>query len=459
MRLHDYQRRMVERMRAEKRLILSVGMGLGKTVSVLTYLEETRPDSVLIVAPKRVAETVWKQEAEKWVYGFCADRMTIVRGTKTQRAKAIADVSKPYKIIGRDNLADVAGMAVDVLVLDELTSFKTVTSSRFANVMSIQALQRIGLTGTFLANGAIDIFGQCAAVGLFRCEIKKRGKWVYSPEFATWRDMYFYDAMAGSGQAFHKWRLRGKLEDVIKPIERHIFTLDSADWLEIPPVSYQVHKVTMTQDEYDGYLELNSRITVELSGEVLAFDERQKFVKLQTLCDGFCYDNDGMPVRREESSKLEAVADFCSECKEAGERVLLFYAFREEAIWLAELLKKRSIAFCSVADKRFLEKWNSGAIDVLIAHPASAGHGLNLQSGGRICVWSSITYNYEYWAQANARLARQGQTNAVQIHVFQAAAPKGKGHRSDSEQTIEERQYVAVINKLKEDKRFIDLTK
>jgi len=127
--------------------------------------------------------------------------------------------------------------------------------------------------------------------------------------------------------------------------------------------------------------------------------------------------------------------------------VLLFYAFKEEKAWLEEKLKREHLKFTDVKDKRFIEKWEAGDIDVLLAHPASAGHGINAQYGGRICVWSTITYDLELWLQANARLARQGQTRGVQIHSFIASG------------TVEPRKFISLTEKSKILQEFIDLTK
>jgi SNF2 family DNA or RNA helicase len=230
-------------------------------------------------------------------------------------------------------------------------------------------------------------------------------------------------------------------------VKKNIFTLDSADWLEIPAVEYVQHSVELTMPEMDEYLRLNTMLNVRLDDEVVSFNEAQKFAKLQTLCNGFVYTDDGEAVRSVHSTKLDEVVDFVAQCAGEGERVLLFYAFKEEKAWLEEKLKREHIKFTDVKDKRFIEKWEAGDIDVLLAHPASAGHGLNLQAGGRMCVWSTIPYDYEIFSQANARLARQGQTRGVQIHSFIAAG------------TVEPKKFISLTEKSKILQEFIDLTK
>ena len=440
MKLHNYQQRIISFCENNDKVILSVGLGLGKTASVLHYIEKAKPKSVLIVAPKRVAETVWKQEAEKWNLQHLSERLVIVAGSKAKRQNLIQ--SSDYLIIGRDNLADVAGMAFDLLVMDELTSFKNHASNRTDAICSIKANKRIGLTGTFLTNGAIDCYGQFCAVGLGEPMTKKER----ISKFYRWRATHFKDLLSGSGLQFHKWKLVTPLEQLLKNVKGNIFTLDSRDWLEIPEVQYFEHYVELTEPEMDEYLKLNTMLNCTLDDEIVSFNENQKFAKLQTLADGFVYINDTVQ-RSEYSTKLDEVCEFVDRCCGEGEQVLLFYAFREEKAWLEEKLKALHLKFCDVKDKNFMRKWNDGEVDVLLGHPASASHGLNLQQGGRICVWSTITYDFEFWSQANARLARQGQTRGVQIHTFMA------------KNTVEKQKYLALTKKEKIADEFIQLTK
>jgi len=436
MELHEYQKRAADFIAEHDHCILSVDMGLGKTAAVLSYINATRPATACIIAPKRVAETTWKQEAEKWGWNDVAEKCAIVSGTPAKRRKALADTDRPYKIVSREVVKEVSGTTFDMLVIDELTSFKNIESKRTKAVCNIKAARKVGLTGTFLANGAIDIYGQCAAVGI------KMGA-----NFWAWRATYFRDALQGSGLQFHKWKLAVSLDEVLKPIADRVFTLTAADYLHIPPVQHIRHDIDLDTDTMQAYRDLDAFLGFSIAGETLTVEEGAKFAKLQTLCNGFIYDTDGTPHRSGYSAKLEAVADFVADCKDAGEPVLLFYAFREEAIWLQELLTQNGVKCESVQRSGFMERWNAGDTECLFAHPASAGHGLNLQHGGRIIVWSSLTYNYEYYAQANARLARQGQIRNVQVHYFL------------TKNTCEPRVWKALQNKDKDQKQFLNQTK
>lgn len=443
--LHEYQKRLANFIAKHPQSIISVDMGLGKTAAVLAWLDwyaRKRQYDIraLIVAPKRVAENNWLQEAQKWGLEELASRMTIVAGTAQKRALSLSDDTKPIKIISRDNCKDFVSMDVDVLILDELTSYKSSNAVRSRAVKSVRAKVKVGLTGTFLANGAVDVYGQASAVGLRLGE-----------NFYAWRATYFRDILAGSGLAFQKWRLSVPLEKVLSPIKDNIFTLTAQDYLEIPEVMHTTHEIELDTETKIAIGELDAFLSASLNGEVLTFTEQQKFAKLQTLCNGFVYreteDGELEVMRGERSAKLEAVADFVADCRDQGEQVLLFYAFREEERWLSEMLEARKVRKWTVRDEQFMTKWNDGEIDCLLAHPASAGHGLNLQYGGRIIVWSTLTYNYELFAQGNARLARQGQRKNVQIHYFVAA------------DTCEKRAVRALRKKQNDQNEFLKLTK
>ena len=439
MQLHDYQRRASEWLERHPRAILAIEMGLGKTATVLDYINRLRPATCLIVAPKRVAETVWMQEADKWDLTEVHDKMVIVKGTKDRRMKLLSDTSRPYKVIGRDNVADCKRMSFDLVVLDELTSFKSVTSQRSKAIASVRSPRVIGLTGTFLANGAIDIYGQAQAVGLAG---------LLGRNFFSWRASYFYDALAGSGLMFHKWKPAATLQCILRPLQDHIFTLLAADYLDLPPVSEHEHRVTLSDGERTAYDSAEAFLGADFgSGVVESVDEAAKFAKLQTLCNGFMYRDDGSVVSTWTTTKFDQVAEFCARAYGEGEQVLLFYAYRYEAECLTAKLKAAGVPVCNVKDSGALDSWHRREAGVMLAHPASAGHGLNLQHEGRLIVWSSVTYNFEHFAQANARLARQGQTLPVEIHYFTATG------------TIEEAQRRALSKKAKEQGTFEMLTR
>lgn len=446
--LHSYQRRAIDFCSSHDKAILSVSMGLGKTASVLHYIDNLKPRTLIIVAPKFVALHVWKQECLKWGLTDLHDKLTIAWSTsKEKRRQLIQD--NDYLIVTRDNLDDVKGKEVDLLVLDELTSFKKHDTKRSRVLHTIKAKQRIGLTGTFITNSAIDVYGQLVAVGFMSDLTQKE----VERNFYRWRSAYFKDVMAGSGMKWSKWKLTVPLDYLLRKVKDNIFTLDSKDWLDIPEVTYIKHPVKLTKNEFDEYLRLNTMLNVNLGDETIAFTEAQKFAKLQTLCDGFVY-TDSLETglrcvaRSDYSTKLDEVVAFVEQCVDENEQVLLFYAFIEEKNLIKEKLKKIGVKFTDSSDKNFLQKWNDQEVEVLMGHPASMSHGLNLQKGSaRIMVWSSLPFDLELFLQANARLARQGQKRGVQIHSFVA------------EGTVEVRKYLSLFNKQKLLDEFIEITK
>ena len=447
LQLKNYQKRTAEFCKTNDKIIISQGCGLGKTTAILHYIHEVRPASVLIVAPKFVALNVWKQEAEKWGLTDLAEKLIIVHGPKPKRMKLIGENS--HLIVTRDNLNDVRGMEVDLLVMDELTSFKNHESQRSDAIYSIKARQRIALTGTLITNSAVDLYGQFLAVGYGNDRPKRERNQM----FYRWRGRHFVDLLAGAGLQFHKWKLITPMDELIAKVRPSIFTLDSKDWLEIPEVEYITHTVTLSDVEMTEYMRLNTMLSVQLGDEVVAFSENQKFAKLQTLCNGFVYVDDVRSGLREvkrsdHSTKLDEVVEFVARAVSEGEQVLLFYAFVEEREWILEKLKKEGVTISGTHDKDFLSKWNEREVDVLLLQPMSASHGLSLHlSGCRLMVWSSIPYDVELWLQANARLMRQGQKRGVQIHSFVAGG------------TVEPKKYTSLVKKQELLQEFIDITK
>lgn len=453
----QYQKNTANFLAKKRSALLAVEMGLGKTASVLYFLNWLQPKTVLIVAPKRVARDVWVQETmDNWqpTLSGLTDKMQIISGSKKVRYEQLLN-DKPYKVVSRDNLKDLFELGLtsfEVLVIDELTSFKNPTSNRTMLINQIKAERKIGLTGTPTANSLIDIFSQVAVLDMEKMNVIERGKFKFSPEFNSWRASNFRDVLKGAGLQFSKWMPVRPMEQILKPYINNIFTLKAEDYLDIPEVSYKYHQIVLPKEEIDEYKSMETFLIAEVGGDMVAVDEGARFAKLQTLCNGFVYvkneaTGEIKTVRRKTSEKLNQVSDFILQAVAENEQVLVFYAFTAERDWLIELLKKgdKGIRIGNADDT---EKWDKKEIDVMITHPASAGHGLNLQkSGARLIVWSSITYNFEFWKQANARLARQGQKRGVQIHVFGTV------------NTCESRKYNAVLLKDGVNEEFLNLTK
>ena len=423
MELRPYQKRIANWLCNHAHACLSVGMGLGKTASVLHFLDYTRRlyplATTLIVAPKRVAETVWMQEAEKWELWPLRANMLLV----TAKNKQDADSNAPVKIVSRDNVGLFAGKHFDILVMDELTSFKNLKSQRTKAVLSIDADRRIGLTGTFAPNGLLDTYAQLAACGIASPD---------DGDYYAWRGRWFVNVNQGRAVAFPSWKPRHgtTAETALAPYLQDIITLTTEDYLQLPKMQTRTVEVDLTKEERKAYDELIATLHFSLPDGLDDFtvSEKARFAKVQTLCSGFVYDrdgdwsDDGVVRIKGGGAKIAEAVEFCCRAAGEGESVLLFYNYRETALWLGEELKKAGLRFASVKGSNldWLSKWNAGELDVLVANPASAGHGLNLQQGGHIVLWLELTYNYEYYAQANARLHRTGQTQPVQVWHFVA---------------------------------------
>ena len=418
MELRPYQKRIANWICSHPHACLSVGMGLGKTAAVLHFVDyalKLHPDATaLIVAPKRVAETVWMQEAEKWGLERVRSRMILV----TAKNKAAAEGPEQVKIVSRDNVALFAGKHFDILILDELTSFKNMKSQRTKAVLAIEAGRRIGLTGTFAPNGLLDTYAQLAACGIAPAD---------EHDFYAWRGRWFVNVNQGRPVAFPDWRPRYGTtpETALAPWLGDIITLTTDDYLQLPSIQTQTISVDLSRQERKAYDDLVATLHFALPDSLddFAVSEKARFAKIQTLCSGFVYDRDGDysedgVVRiKGGGAKIAEAVEFCCRAAGEGESVLLFYNYRETALWLGEELTKAGLRFASVkgSDLGWLARWNAGELDVLVANPASAGHGLNLQAGGHIVLWLELTYNYEYYAQANARLHRTGQQYPAQV--------------------------------------------
>jgi len=421
MKLEEYQQRAATFLVQHPRAVLSMDMGLGKTAVVIEALNRLGVRRALIVAPKRVALTVWQPEAEKW---NDPHTWTVVEGSPSQRA-ALWKQKTARTVCSYEQLKEAPTLDYEAVIFDELTRLRHVTSKRFLYALGIRTALRWGLTGTLLPNGAIDLFGQLAALGIYQAtpHIARRGK-TYIPEFFRWRATYFEDLNAFSGLPFHRWRILPPhtLQSILEPVKGQIFTLRAEDYAALPPMRILHRPHILSDKEAARYMDAKTLLRVETDERVIALNDKSTFQKLQTLCNGFIYDPDtSRPVWSGASSKLEAVADAVCSMVGEGEQVLLFYAFRAEAAYLKARLEKEGITVTTPEEKNFLDRWNSRAADVLLAHPASCGHGLNLQASGcRLLVWASLTFDLELWLQASARLHRRGQTAPVDMYVFYA---------------------------------------
>lgn len=417
--LYDYQRTAKDHLLEHTHGALFMEMGLGKTVSTLTALKALLYDELdirnaLIVAPKRVAESVWSAEIEKWDHLSDLSLIKII-GTEKQRKQALATKGDLY-IISRDNVAWLCGLygglnlPFDALVIDELSSFKNAKSQRFKALRRVQpSLKRvIGLTGTPAPNGLIDLWSQIYL--LDRGE--RLGKFI-----TQYRDKYFNPAKR-RGDTIFSYALKKEAEQVIhNRISDICISMKAEDYINLPGRIDNIIRLNFSERlkaqyedfERDAVISLFSETDYER--EISAVNAAALQNKLLQFANGAVYDEDHNSHYVHEI-KLDAAKEIIEDAN--GKPVLLAWTYRQDQHRLLKHLKKFSPRI--LKNNQDIEDWNNGKIKVLMMHPASGGHGLNLQAGGHIVLWFGQTWSTELEQQLNARLFRQGQKDVVVIN-------------------------------------------
>ena len=414
---YDYQRTAMQWIVDKPKCGLFLDMGLGKTVSTLTAIQQLIDDCevsrVLVVAPKKVAETTWSTEAQKWEHLHDL-KVVKVLGTEKQRCLALNQKADVY-VTGRDNFVWLVGkyggrLPFDTLVIDELTSFKSAKSERFkAMRIALPSVHRvIGLTGTPAPNGLIDLWAQmyCLDQG------ERLGRSV-----TKYREAYFET---------HRWNnivvrcdVKKGCEEIIRnKIADICLSMQAKDYLQLPDLITHTATVELTPKVREAYERFEREKVLEFKTEhsqepanVLAQSAAGLMNKLAQFANGAVYD-DSMQVHEVHSEKLDRLAEIVEAAN--GNSVLVFYQYKHDVTRIAAKLKGYRVR--AYQGEKDLNAWNAGQIDVLLAHPASTAYGLNMQQGGHYIVWFGTGWNLEHYQQANARLHRQGQQHPVQVY-------------------------------------------
>ena len=411
---HDYQKRAIGRILDQNSIGLFLDMGLGKTVITMTAIEELMHDRfevsrVLVIAPKRVAEDTWTREAAKWDH---LKGLTIspVLGTAAQRTAAL-DADADLYVIGRDNVVWLVellqkrrnGWPFDMIVIDELSSFKNSQAKRFRALRrAIPFAHRVvGLTGTPSPNGLMDLWSEIYLLD----QGERLGRTI-----GWYRDEYFRPGMR-NGYTVYKWEPRkGAQKEIEKRISDICVSMSAADYLQLPERIDNVIPVRLTDEERKVYDEMERDQLLQLGEDetVVALNAAAVMSKLLQIANGAVYAEGGavMRIHDEKAQALEEIIDT------TGEPVLVFYSFRHDL----ETIQRRIPEARTLEGPEDIAAWNRGEIRVLLAHPASVGYGLNLQEGGHVIVWYGLTWSLELYQQANARLHRQGQERPVIVH-------------------------------------------
>lgn len=380
-----------------------------------------------MIAPKRVAEDTWAQEVEKWSH-LSHLSVSLVLGTPKQRTEALAKDADIY-VTNKENTKWICekyrkDWPFDMLVIDELSTFKNSSSQRFKILKKQMPLVNrfVGLTGTPAPKNIMDLWAQIYLID----GGERLGK-----NMTKFRQQYFYPTHQLTDHVFN-WELKdGAKDEIYDKISDVTVSMEHKDYLEMPERIDSVKEAKLSKKERALYEQLEQDMIIEDTEnddkDIVALNSAALSQKLLQLSNGAVYTDDGT-YKHIHDKKLEMLDEIVEEAQ--GKPILVFYNFKHDR---ERILERYS--FAEELEGDYMRRWNNGEIQMLIAHPASAGHGLNLQHGGSIMVWFGLTWNLEYYEQANARLYRQGQKKTTVIHHLL------------TENSIDQRVYDALKNK------------
>ncbi len=407
---HNYQKYAKDFILAHKVSALFLDCGLGKTITTLTAINELMYDSfeiskVLIIAPLRVAQSTWKDEIEKWDH-LNLLRYSVAVGDEKERLKALKQKSDIY-IINRENvdwLVTKSGIDFnfDMLIIDELSSFKSHTSKRFKSLLKIRPYfeKVVGLTGTPSSNGLMDLWAEFRVLDLG----ERLGRYI-----THYRNEYFLpDKRNGAVIFSYKPQINAE-ERIYRRLADMTISMKSTEYLKMPELILNELEINLDEKDQMKYKRFKKEMVMTIQEkEIDAINAASLSNKLIQLANGSIYDEDKKfyEVHNKKLDKLEEIIESAN-----GKPVLVAYWFKADKERIEKRFKVREI---KTADD--IKQWNMGMINLALIHPASAGHGLNLQSGGSTLVWFSLTWSLELYQQTNARLYRQGQKDTVVIH-------------------------------------------
>ena len=444
---HDYQKYATEFIESHPIAAVILQMGLGKTVCTLTAIEHLIYDTfevskVLIVAPLRVAKVTWSDEIDKWDH-LSHLTYSVAVGSEKERLSALKKKADLY-MINRENLQwliEKSGLPFDydMVVLDELSSFKSWQSKRFRAFMKVRPkVQRVvGLTGTPSSNGLMDLFAEfkCLDMG------ERLGRFI-----TQYRNAFFIpDRM--NGQVVYSYKLRPFAEEEIyRRIGDITISMKALDHLKMPELIENRYPVYMDDGEKQQYDSMKKDLILPyLENEAItAANAAALSGKLCQMANGAVYSDEGS-VAHIHDRKLDALEDII---EAAQGPILLCYWFKHDLERITKKLDELKVEYARISSDGSIRMWNEGKFQVGLIHPASAGHGLNLQAGGNHIVWFGLTWSLELLEQTNARLWRQGQR--AETVVVQYLVTAG---------TIDERILDAISKKEKDQNALIDAVK
>ena len=385
--------------------------GMGKSVISLTAIDSLLFDAydvhkILVVAPLRVARDTWPKEIKKWDH-LKDLTYSVVVGSEMERFKALNKKASIY-IINRENVDWLVNKShyefdFDMLVIDELSSFKSCKSKRFKSLLKVRhKLKRIvGLTGTPSSNGLMDLWAEFRLLD----GGKRLGRFI-----TNYRNNFFVPDKRNAQIVFSYKPKEGAKEEIYRLISDISISMMSCDYLKLPECIYNNVEVTLDQKEMSLYKKLAKEMVLTLKDkEIDAINAASLSNKLLQMANGAIYDENKEVIAIHEK-KLEALEDLIESAN--GKPVLIAYWYKHD---LERIRDKFKEARC-IKTSQDIDDWNAGKIDIGLIHPAGAGHGLNLQEGGATLIWFGLTWSLELYQQTNARLHRQGQLATVIVH-------------------------------------------
>lgn len=417
---YTYQQYTIQFIIAHMTALLFLDLGLGKTICTLMAIKELMYDrfevsKVLIIAPLRVARNTWPEEVKKWdeVYDI---RLSIMVGDPSTRKAAFYTDADIY-VINRENVkwlvdwleAHHKPWPFDMVVIDELSSFKNHKSQRYKALRRVRPFikRMVGLTGTPASNGLMDLWAEVGIVDGFQ----RFGRFI-----GRFRESYFQpgDMNPYTGIVYNYTLLPGAEEKIYDKISDITISMKAKDYLHLPEVIKTTHKVEMDESERKVYDDLRKDLITTVGDEdVTASNAAVLSGKLLQLANGALYSDDGR-VLTIHDRKLDMLCDLVEQAN--GQSVLVAYWYKHDHDRIVKRLQKEGYQPRDLKSSKDISDWNNGAIQVGLISPASAGHGLNLQDGGHILIWYSMIWSLEMYQQTNGRLNRQGQKQVVTIH-------------------------------------------
>ena len=443
---HDYQVYASEYIKEHETAAVFLECGLGKTSITLTAIHDLMFErfeirKVLVIAPIRVAKMSWPDEIEKWDH-ISDLRYSVAVGTEAERMAALEAQADIY-LINRENvqwLVEKCGLPFDydMVVVDELSSFKNWQAKRFKALMKVRPKVKriVGLTGTPSSNGLMDLFAEYKLLDMGQ----RLGRFI-----GQYRSRYFMPDKTNGHVVYSYKLLPGAEEAIYDRISDITISMKSADHLKMPELVNSRYMVHLDEPELEKYERMKRDLLLQLpEGEVTAANAAALSGKLSQMANGAVYSDDGT-YETIHDRKLDALEDIIEAAN--GKTVLTAYWYQHDLERIQERLSELKIGCVRLDKEQNIQRWNEGEVPVGLLHPASAGHGLNLQSGGNILVWFGLTWSLELYQQTVARLWRQGQKETVSvIHILAA-------------KTIDEQIMRALETKDHTQKALIDAVK